>query len=71
MLKARVYFDINPKEMAEEFWEMDAEQQAAFFNRLGKLTTDYSLYTQMHYVREMDNLKECGLHAMRAIGRGI
>lgn len=25
---------MNPKELAEEFWNMDSEQQAEFFNEL-------------------------------------
>lgn len=28
---------MNPKELAEEFWNMDSEQQAEFFNELADI----------------------------------
>lgn len=28
---------MNPRELAEEFWNMDSEQQAKFFNELANI----------------------------------
>lgn len=37
IITREVDIEINPKELAEEFWNMDSEQQAEFFNELADL----------------------------------
>ena len=32
-----MYIEMNPRELAEEFWNMDSEQQEEFFNELADI----------------------------------
>ena len=63
------YIDIplNPTQVAEAFWELDADQQAAFFNSLG-LTAGSKLPFQLQYVTESRILTGLGRNAMQLIG---
>lgn len=54
---------IGPCELAEMFWEMDAEQQADFFAKLDKIA-GYRLCIQMaSVVREIQERGDRGDHA--------
>lgn len=54
---------IGPAELAEMFWEMDAEQQADFFAKLDKIA-GYKLCLQMAgVVREIQERGDRGDHA--------
>lgn len=37
IITREVDIEMNPKELAEEFWNMDSEQQAEFFNELADI----------------------------------
>lgn len=37
IITREVDIEMNPKELAEEFWNMDSEQQADFFNVLADI----------------------------------
>lgn len=55
--------NIGPHEMAEMFWEMDAEQQADFFAKLDSIA-GYKLCMQMAaVVREIQERGDRGDHA--------
>lgn len=54
---------IRPAELAEMFWEMDAEQQAEFFAKLDEIA-GYKLCMQMAaVVREIQERGDRGDHA--------
>lgn len=59
-----------PSELAEMFWDLDADEQAKFFNCLGSVLTSSAIFqTQMDNVVLSDVLSDAGKYAMQAIGR--
>lgn len=61
--------ELTPEQLAEEFWGMDATQQAKFFNHLFEQTPDYwMLMKQMAAVRRDPALAAGGIAAMLTIG---
>lgn len=55
----------TPNEIAEAFWDLDAEQQAEFFSRLAKISGTL-LCRQLAYVE--DHLTDDAKQVMRTIG---
>ncbi|WVH13931.1 hypothetical protein CASP1_00008 [Alcaligenes phage CASP1] len=60
-------FTLTPEELAGEFWGLDGDQQARFFNAVGKLA-QHRLPMQMQYVQDSDFLDQDGRYAMSVIG---
>lgn len=61
--------ELTPEQLAEEFWEMDAGQQARFFNHLFEQTPEYWLFQkQMAAVHSSTALETGGRAAMLTIG---
>lgn len=52
---------LTPEELADLWWSMNAQEQAEFFNRLGKITTKRSLESQMISVMSCFSSKDKGL----------
>lgn len=62
--------NIEPHEAAEIFCDMDAEQQAQFFNHVGRLTERWTnhLAQQLESIRSSGVLTEKGVYIMCKIG---
>lgn len=60
--------DISAHECAEIFWDMDSEQQAKFFDRLGEISFGHDLRSQMDSVRREEALGRFGKSTMTIIG---
>lgn len=61
----------TPEELAEAWWEMDAKEQAKFFNQLGEhidKNTAWDFSMQLQYVTDEPRLNRLGREAMKAIG---
>lgn len=54
-------------EIAAEFWEMDADGQAVFFNALAVLAED-KISMQLQYVTDSEILSPVGRNVMAKIG---
>lgn len=65
--KTSVSIDLTPKELAEEFWFMDGDQQAAFFNHLDTIS-GLRLPLQLAAVEDSVALLNTGRSVMRLIG---
>lgn len=68
-LKVWVEAEIHPSadSLADVFWAMDAEEQAFFFNRLGKIS-EGRLPIQLQQVADNEYLDRDGRNAMTRIG---
>lgn len=68
-LKGFVEYRIRPSanEIAEVFWDMDAEEQACFFNRLAEISNG-SLVMQLQYLTDSPYLTTEARVVMRRIG---
>lgn len=67
---ARVTVEIRPTaaELADAFWDLDANQQAEFFNRLAEITTSHNLYMQLSWMVDGELLTPEAKQVMRTIG---
>lgn len=50
-IRATVEVEVNPEMLAGLFWDMDAEEQARFFNYLAANTDAVDFDNQMHWMR--------------------
>lgn len=60
-------FTLTPEELAAEFWKMGHDDQAWFFNALGKRAS-HRLPFQLQYVQDCGLLTQEGRYAMSVIG---
>ena len=60
-----ISIEIDGPTLADLFWDMDAEEQALFFNKLGKCER---LPIQLQAVAENEDLELIGRRAMKVIG---
>lgn len=62
---------LTADELAREFWNMDHDEQAAFFNSVGeqsRIDSTSRLDSQMQYASESQYLDEGGRKVMETIG---
>ncbi len=57
---------VTPEFLAEMFWEMNADEQAAFFNHIGELTNADEWGSQVDAILESDALDKFGRRRMEA-----
>jgi hypothetical protein len=62
-----VEFNLTYEEIANEFWNMDSEDQAKFFNHIGK-NRKFDVAMQLEYIRQEEVLNTDGRELMKAIG---
>ena len=65
IINTEVEISISGKEIADLFWQLDADEQCEFFNRLGSFT---KLPFQLQGVTDCKDLKHEGRLAMNRIG---
>lgn len=65
-IKRQVEVTVTPELLAEAFWNMDADEQAEFFNEIGNLTNKDEWLTQVEAILESDTLDKDGLRRMEA-----
>lgn len=58
---------LTPQELAQEFWCLDGNEQALFFNKLGELA-QHRLPMQLQYIQDSTKLNQDGRYAMSTIG---
>ena len=69
IITREVDIEMNPQELAEEFWNMDSKQQADFFNILagiieenqgrGVMQLDFTYLLNLHYIQMVHVLSIC------------
>jgi hypothetical protein len=64
-LEHKVSIEIIGRELAELFWQMDASEQAEFFNKLGDLSM---LSFQLQAITDSEELNAIGRYGMQLIG---
>jgi len=50
--REKIDITLTPKELANEFWELDADQQATFFEELA-IISDIDLVMQLQYLKRI------------------
>lgn len=73
MIQRSVTIDVvlTPKELALEFSNMDAKQQAIFFSELARVVEkewEYPFCSQLQYLTDRSELTGAGREVMRQIG---
>lgn len=63
----RAEITLTPQELAQEFWRMDGNEQATFFNKLGEIAK-HRLPIQLQFVQHSLGLNQEGRYAMSTIG---
>lgn len=63
--KQDIPIEIDGPTLADLFWDMDAEEQARFFNRMGHYQ---KLPMQLQHVTDHEKLAGAGRAAMKRIG---
>lgn len=63
----KVTVEFEPFELADMFWQLDSDEQAKFFNRLG-IIASHKLCFQMCNVSQSEELQPCGKDAIEIIG---
>jgi hypothetical protein len=59
--------ELDPKTIAEAFWELDQSEQARFFNHLDKIA-DYRFPFQLQSITDDHGLTLAGRRVMQSIG---
>ena len=62
MIEITTKVELTPEELAEEFWNMDDQQQSAFFNKLGSIVEHAQGrgILQLDYIILSDSLRDNG-----------
>lgn len=63
--------EITPEDLAEMFWELNANEQARFFNFFFEITPKKDFEIQMIAASKSNYMAKDGLVAMRIIGESI
>ena len=63
-IKRQVEVTVTPELLAEAFWNMDADEQAEFFNEIGNRTNKDEWLTQVEAILESDTLDKDGRRRM-------
>lgn len=58
----------SPEEIADAFWDLDASEQARFYNRLAEVARDHTLPMQLQAITDDDGLTLSGRRVMATIG---
>ena len=57
-VETEIYVSVTPELLAKAFWEMNSEQQAAFFNALGEEV--FKKHTMDDFRGQMVSVEDCG-----------
>jgi len=63
--------ELTPEELAFEFCRLCDDEQAKFFNEMGKLTDKWEKHFcfQLQYITDSESLTKSGRHIMELIGQ--
>lgn len=67
LIETTIDYKPTPEELAQAFWDMMSDEQARFFNQLGRLG-DGNMPIQLEYIRLEKALTEHGRSVMALIG---